>query len=280
MVMAPSLFEDNYGDILKKALFGLGLGESAAAAQSGVSPSTLKLMLEGHPGPDRTALEQLAVTLKLSPGKLVRLSANQDLPRQIDLPPNIELLEYPGNSSANCYLVRCPKSMTSFVIDPGGNPGPIMEKAANQGYKFTAMFLTHGHSDHTGGAGEISSTLGIPALALDQEKGCIQGGVRATFVKNGYALRTKSFTLRFIHVPGHTPGHGIVFGEDIGVAFTGDALFARSIGYAFESGGTYQAQLAAVRELVLELPWETIICPGHGPLTTVADEKALNAFFP
>jgi len=277
--MAPSPFEDNYSDILKKSMFGLGISEETAATRTGVNPVTLHSLLEGIPNPDQTSLEQLAVLLELSPEKLVHLALNPGQPRPIILPDNIEMIPSTASASSNCYLIRCPISKTSFIIDPGGDPDSITQKATAGGYKFTAMFLTHGHADHTGGAGKISASLGIPALALDSENGRIQGAIRATFVKNGYGLRTKSFTLRFILVPGHTPGHGIICAEGLGLAFTGDALFARSVGNACAPGGAYKTQLLAVREIILELPWETIICPGHGPMTTVADEKTLNPFF-
>ena len=280
MVMATSPFEDDYNDILKKALFGLGISEADAATRTGIPPAVLHALLAGEPKPGQTALEQLAKLLELSPENLVRLALNPGQPRAIVLPDKITLLENPGGKSANSYLVRDPGSMTSFVIDPGGDPDQAMKAATEGGYKFTAMFLTHGHADHTGGAAKISASLGIPALALDSETGRIQGGVRATFIKNGYGLRTKSFTLRFLHAPGHTPGHGIIAAEGMGVVFTGDALFARSVGYACAAGEAYKSQLLLVRESILELPWDTILCPGHGPLTTVTDEKTLNPFFP
>lgn len=278
--MATSPFEDDYGDILKKALFGSGISEAAAATRTGIPPAVIRGMLESRPKPGQTEVESMAALLGLSPDRLVRLALNPGQPRIIGIPANLSLLGNNGGKSANSYLLRCPASKASFVIDPGGEPGAVIEAATLDGFKFMAMFLTHGHSDHTAGAGDISLKLGIPALALDSEEGHIQGPVRATFVKNGYSLRTKSFTLRFIHIPGHTPGHGIVFAEGIGVAFTGDALFARSIGYAHEPGEAYTNQLLATREVVLGLPWDTIVCPGHGPLTTIADEKTLNPFFP
>ena len=277
--MEQALFEDGYSDILKKAMFGLGIGEAAASTRTGVEPSVIRNLLGGASNPDQNALTALAGLLGLSPEKLVKFALNADLPRNVAIPPTLEIMASESSNCANTYIFRCQTSGASFIVDPGANAGGVAAMAKKDGAKPGGIILTHGHSDHTGAALDLSIALNVPIMVLDREKEELAGASRVSFVAPGYAFKSAPFIVRFLHVPGHTAGHAVIVVQGAGYAFTGDALFARSVGYASESGKAYSTLLSGVREKVLGLPWDTILCPGHGPITTVADEKALNPFF-
>ncbi len=201
-----------------------------------------------------------------------------------------------GMLATNCYVLAEREGGEAAVIDPAGELKRINKALREHGLQLKMILLTHGHPDHVSGAGPLSDATGAPvfihphdAEALASRRNLLlglQAGVRATRphqvqeLGEGDELRVDGLLLHVLHTPGHTPG-GVSFhlpGEGPGHLFCGDLIFAGSIGRTDLRGGSLQALLAAVREKIWNLPDQTVIHPGHGPETTLGEEKRHNPF--
>jgi hydroxyacylglutathione hydrolase len=195
-------------------------------------------------------------------------------------------------AATNCYVVSAVPGGPAVVIDaPPDLPG-VLELVRRSGAAPQALLLTH-----LGGAGGVAAEYGIPAslhpddgwLAADlptqvrllmgfDDSGDFGGAERYEPLTDGEVLDLAGLRFRVIHTPGHTPGHCCLWLEEEGVLFSGDHLFAGSIGRTDLPGGDYQALMRAMAERVVPLPPETHVLPGHGPATTLARELASNPF--
>jgi hydroxyacylglutathione hydrolase len=216
-----------------------------------------------------------------------------------------------GAFAANCYVVAPAPGEECVIIDPGQDAQPgIEELLARYRLKPVAVLLTHGHLDHVWSAGPVCGAKGIPAyihpddrelladpakglpLALNQE---LFGGVTFTepddvlFLPDGCTLSLAGCDFTVAHVPGHTPG-SVTFRTDEApddadnskrpsgkTLFSGDLLFAGSIGRTDLPGGDHQAMLRSLARTIT-LPDDTLVLPGHGPETTIGAERAANPF--
>jgi glyoxylase-like metal-dependent hydrolase (beta-lactamase superfamily II)/DNA-binding XRE family transcriptional regulator len=274
-------FEDEFYDVLKKARFGLGLTPETAAERARISIDTLRSLESGDAVNHGEALASLALAYALSPEKLARLAATASAP----VPPAVRIpftrMILGTGFTMNGYLVACPTTRAGFIIDPGFDAPAIEAAVAALHLDPAAILITHGHHDHVGALPEIRARYPVPVIALVEERHHLgDHAAGTTFVRPGHVVEAGTLAGVFRHVPGHTDGMGVIVFAKPGVAFVGDALFARSLGRASAPGAAYQTLLRRVREEILSLPPETILCPGHGPLTTVADEQKLNPFFP
>lgn len=197
-----------------------------------------------------------------------------------------------GMLDTNCYVLADATGSEAIVIDPAGEVKKIVGALRERDLKLKTILLTHGHADHAAGAGPLSDATGAPvfihpldAKALAGRKNLLlglQGGVMATRPKQvqevveGDEFRAGSLCLRTLETPGHTPG-GVSFYLP-GHLFCGDFIFAGSIGRTDLRGGSLQALLDAVLEKVWDMPEDTVIHPGHGPETTLGEEKASNPY--
>ena len=204
-----------------------------------------------------------------------------------------------GAPEANCYVVGDEDSREVLVIDPGDDARQLLEQFRQHELRVTAVLATHHHSDHTGGVQELLDALPEAqfymhrldyAEIVNQSSGAGAGlGRESTpprepdrFLEHGdeIAIGGESFTA--LHCPGHTPGSLCLYraagasGE--GMVFTGDVLFAGSIGRSDFRGGDSRALIASIHEHLLTLPTPTIVFPGHNQATTIGDEHALNPF--
>lgn len=274
-------FEDEFFDVLKKARFGLGLAPEAAAAQAGLSVNELAELESGRPVRDPDPLVRLASALALSPDKLRILATASATPPTPAVGAPFTRMILGTGFTMNGYLLACPKTRLGFIIDPGFDASAIEAAVADLHLDPVAILITHGHHDHVGALTEIRTRFPVPVIALLEERA--QLGAHAagtTFVRPGHVVMAGTITGVIRHVPGHTDGMGVMVFAQPGIAFVGDALFARSLGRASAPGAPYQTLLQRVREEILSLPPATVLCPGHGPLTTVGEELRLNPFFP
>lgn len=199
-----------------------------------------------------------------------------------------------GRLQTNCYVLRDDSARRALVIDPGHGPDPVLD--ALQGYAVEAIVLTHGHWDHAHGVAAVKAATGAPVLISEIEKDWLtdpllnRSGYRQhdlgitpctgpapdRLLRHGDTFDFAGRHFTALHTPGHTPG-SLSFATE-GLVFSGDALFRGSVGRWDLPGGNQADLLHAIREQLLPLPGDTVVAPGHGPLTTIGHERSHNPF--
>ena len=214
-----------------------------------------------------------------------------------------------GSFAANCYIVAPGPGSECVIIDPGQDAEPgINEILAEHRLKPAAVLLTHGHLDHVWSVAPVCGARNIPAyihpddriLLSDPARGLPLGSGQQLFggleftepddveeLTDGMTLNLVGLEIVVSHAPGHTEG-SVAFrlpsaspmtnGDDIDVLFSGDLLFAGSIGRTDLPGGDYQTILRSLARVCLTLPDQTVVLSGHGPQTTIGAERQANPF--
>ncbi len=196
-----------------------------------------------------------------------------------------------GPLGVNCYIVGDEKARQAIVIDPGGNPRDIINAIQRHQVKVTAIVNTHAHFDHVIALTEVRAATGAPFM-LHADEAKILAAAQSSSAMFGLAIRQPAppeqwltegdtvsvgaLTLTVLHTPGHTPG-GICLSFDKGV-IVGDTLFQGSIGRTDFPGGDYATLMRSIRDKLLTLDDETLVYPGHGPATTIGEERQINPF--
>lgn len=181
-----------------------------------------------------------------------------------------------GPLGANCYIVGCKKTGEAVVIDPGGEALRIASEITKKKLLVRFILNTHGHWDHTGANSELRRITRAPLLVHRLDAPGLNDPPDG-FLEEEKEVLFGAYALRVLHTPGHTPGGVCLFGP--GAAFTGDTLFAGSIGRTDLAGGSYESLIQAVREKLFPLGDEVRVYPGHGPPTTIGQERLHNPFF-
>ena len=197
-----------------------------------------------------------------------------------------------GMVSTNTWFLKNKETGALLIIDPADQPLLIQQKITAMEGKPEAILLTHGHFDHMMAADAVRSMYGIPVLALEEEKNLLENpgynlsgswaapcSLQADrWLKDQEILELAGFTIRVLHTPGHTQGSCCYYLEEEGVLFSGDTLFAGSVGRTdFPTSSTRQ-MMNSVHMLLEQLPGETKVLSGHGEETTIAYEKRYNPF--
>jgi glyoxylase-like metal-dependent hydrolase (beta-lactamase superfamily II) len=200
-----------------------------------------------------------------------------------------------GPVQTNAYLIGDPNTCQAVVIDPAWNGRLIVEAAEKLSWRLTSIWLTHAHFDHLGGVGVILELVKPPPLVAlhpdDRELWRMQGG--APFfglqvdlgpepteeLRHGQVLELGIYRFEVRHTPGHTPGHVIFYCADQGLVFCGDVIFNGSIGRTDLPGGDFDTLIDSIQNQIFSLPDETRLLSGHGPETTVGEERRENPFF-
>ena len=183
-----------------------------------------------------------------------------------------------GAYQTNCYIVSKEGSDRCIVIDPGYESGDILKKM--QGKTLAAILLTHGHFDHVGGVGFLASETGCPVYICPEDLSMppqmTNGPIFYTHTYGeGDVLNLGDITLKILHTPGHTPGSVCIAAED--ALFTGDTRFQDSCGRTDLPGGDWATILSSLRRLKA-LEGSYTVYPGHGPSTTLQDERTYNPY--
>lgn len=195
-----------------------------------------------------------------------------------------------GITQTNCYIAGCDETMQGAVIDPGDNAERILKAVRESGLAVRYVFNTHCHFDHMGANADVVEATGAllalhPAELpiLEARGGAAWFGVQvkespSPDVELGPGQMLTVGTLRFqvLHTPGHSPGGVTLYLEEEGVAFDGDVLFASGVGRTDLPGGDWETLERSIRDVLFALPDETVLYPGHGPKTTVGQEKRSN----
>lgn len=200
-----------------------------------------------------------------------------------------------GPIQTNAYLLTAPERGEAILIDaPGGVWTPVSEILSREKCKLAELWLTHGHWDHTQGGAKVVRETGAKVRAHADDRVLIETpevmdrfmGERMNlepihvdhWVKQGDRFEALGTTIEVRHVPGHCPGNVLFYLAPLHAAFVGDALFNGSIGRTDLPGGDFEQLENAIRAQIYTLPGETVVFPGHGPKTTVAQERANNPY--
>ena len=271
------VLEDELGDVLEKARDGKNWTQSDMARASGVSLDDIARMERYEFVPDEGVLKNLAEVLGLHAPSLIAVAKGTWAPKPIDPDPGpfdtVCLDMFVGSYAVKCYLVICRVTQTSALIDTGGNPEAIIKKANELNIQPEKILLTHAHFDHVGGLELLDKTYNCPAW-IDEKEPRPSGSRNFKFLKDGESIKLGNLNIDVLFTPGHTAG-GVSYKIHDSV-FSGDAIFAGSMGRANSS---WLELYDAITKKLLILPNHTRLFPGHGPATTVGEEKSHNPFF-
>lgn len=196
-----------------------------------------------------------------------------------------------GPLATNCYIVSCEDTNAAIIVDPGGDPDLIRGFIEQTSLEPVEVICTHGHSDHIAAVAEMQHVFGISFAIHEADLEIIKQSVKDSALwgmgiieeptvnrtlSPGDTMKLGNADGRILHTPGHTPG-GISLLFD-GMVIVGDTLFARSIGRTDLFGGSLETLLNSIEREILTLPDDTIVYTGHGPKTTVGEERRENPF--
>ena len=264
--------EDNAGDIIGKAQRGLGISDSELATKTGVSAEIIRKLRDGDF--DESVLAGVAPVLGLDGRALVEIAQSKWRPEKTESLDGLAQFTTDYNGMAvNAYLVWDPTTSAAAAFDTGADSKEMVRSAKRHKLDVQLILLTHAHPDHVADLPALREETGGDVFTPQREP--VPG---AEPVDEGKKFRLGNLRIDTRLTWGHSPGGMtyVVTGLARPIAIVGDSLFAGSMG-----GGnvSYRDALQNNLEKILTLPDETIICPGHGPMTTVGEEKEHNPFF-
>jgi hydroxyacylglutathione hydrolase len=258
------VLEDTWTDILQKAVRGRGRPECSLA------PDRIQALLAGEK--NETDLRTLAAALHLQPDRLLAISRGQYRPQPGPLPENLMRFRTDFDGMwVNSYLIWDVSTQRAAAFDTGADATELLDFLKKRNLQLDLLLLTHAHGDHIFELDRIVEKTGAITWIAESIEGARTFAPGKTFSIGSLSVETRLTN-------GHSPTGitYVVHGLSRCVAVVGDALFAGSIGGANVS---YNEALRACASQILTLPEETLLCPGHGPLTTVGQEKTSNPFF-
>ncbi len=195
----------------------------------------------------------------------------------------------------NCSLLYDVDTKQGVLIDPGGEAARLRTVLEKLGIELQAMWLTHGHLDHAGGADELRETLGVDVIGPHKDDQFWLDGISDQWAKYGHpgmgravtpdryledgdTLELSDVVFDVLHTPGHTPGHVIIANQNMKIAFVGDVLFKGSIGRTDFPKGNHQQLLDSITTKLWPLGADMRFVPGHGPMSTFGQERQSNPF--
>ncbi len=270
--------EDAFGDIIGKARRGQGLSLGQVASKAGITEAQLSQMESYALKPTENQVHQIAQALHLNGAKLVDIAMERWGPKPVQAGYDkalevVTITEKVGGYPVHAYLLVCKETSEAAIIDTAAHPDAILKQIKAIGVKPTVILLTHAHSDHADGLPDLEKATGCPTYihAAEPQPRSHQ---KLRTLKHGDEVSVGKLRVKTLDTPGHTPGGCSFYTRS--TAIVGDAIFAGSAGGANIS---YTDLLTSVRDNLLSLPDDVKLFPGHGPATTVGEEKAHNPFF-
>jgi len=263
--------EDKFNDIVGKAMRGLQLSDSQVAEKSGADAAAVQALRGGEW--NEAVARKVAPVLHLGAEALAASGKESYAPRPIAIDGLAQFNTPYEDMTVNSYLVWDPASSEAVAFDTGADCSGMLDLIAEKKLHLKLILLTHTHGDHIFDLDRLKSKTGAPAFVGDRES--VDGAERFA---HGRSWNVGGLKIESRLTWGHSRG-GITYvvrGLAKPVAVVGDAVFAGSMG---GGGVSYADALRTNREEIISLPDETIIAPGHGPLTTVGEEKGNNPFF-
>ena len=263
--------EDNYTDILGKAMRGLKLSDTEVAQRSGVGVPELQTLRQGD---FSTAVAvKVAQVLGLNPTALSALAEQRYAPAEVKVEGLSQFNTPYEDMTVNAYLVWDPNTKEAAVFDTGADASGILEEAQSRGLSIKHIFITHTHGDHIFDLDRLREKTGATVWSGSKEP------IPGTEVFNpGHTWKLGKLDIESRLTWGHSKGGVtyVVSGLQRPLAIVGDSIFAGSMG---GGGVSYPDAVKNNLEQILTLPGSTVIAPGHGPLTSVAEEQKNNPFF-
>ena len=270
--------EDDPSDVLRKAMKGKRLDAASLAHRTGLDADAIVAWTRGNGVPSEGQARVVARELGLDPGKFADTAARRWFPGA-DVPPDVRHHPHDPHPS-NGYLFFLEDGKTAAIIDPAGMPSTLL-RAVNEGpFALRYILITHKHADHCDATADIARAFPEAQIVMHRADAFAIGALasRALPVNDGEELPFgDDAEIRMLHTPGHTDGSSCFLFRS--TVFTGDTLFAGSVGGIFADTATYDDLLKSVKFKLFALDDETVVMPGHGPPSTIKQEKAHNPFF-
>lgn len=277
--MTASLpLEDEFGDIIGKARFGLKRSPRSVALEAGIAESVLTSLENYERKPSREEALAIAKALGLNGERAYAVATGAYHPKDEpsdgdDSAQVIRLSTDTGMFTVHSYLLVCRATGETAIVDTAANGRQALDAIRERGLQPRLILLTHGHGDHIDEVDLVQRETRVPVIAgkkLDTPNGVDQ----IERLDDGESVEIGQLRVSLRTTPGHTPACvTFVSGKS---AFSGDVIFAGSLG---RGNFSYDAVRNSAKNVVLSLPDDTRIYPGHGPSTTVGEEKAHNPFF-
>lgn len=267
--------EDNFDDVINKAQRGLGLSDDDLAKRAEVSLEDLAAVKSGKP--IGAVIRRVARHLRLKPDALEALAHKRWYPEQPTFPRGFAAFNTVyGDMTVNSYLVWDARERVAASFDTGASCQAMLDIIDTERLRLRYIFLTHTHEDHVADLARLSEGAPNAEVWSSELEPVAHPGAK-TFKENAH-FHLGSIAIKTLLTWGHSPGQTTYFATGLSwpLAIVGDSLFASSMG---GSANHFADQYRNNVEKILRLPRDTVIAPGHGPLTTLAQEKQHNPFF-
>jgi glyoxylase-like metal-dependent hydrolase (beta-lactamase superfamily II) len=275
---APLPLEDAFGDILRKAMRGVGINEKQLATATGIPAQSIAEWLKDRGAADDAQAREVALVLRLDGSKLSDSAAQRWAPPPIELPDVRRHPQKPHPS--NGYVFFLDQGRRAALVDPAGIPQNLLRLLREGDYHLQYILVTHKHEDHCDATADVARAYPDAQIVMHKLDVHAIGPLasKAMLVRDNETLPFgEAASIRMLHTPGHTDGSSSYLFQ--GALFSGDTLFAASVGGAYGDVSTYDDILNSVRSKFFTLPGDTVVMPGHGPPTTIELEKQHNPFF-
>jgi hydroxyacylglutathione hydrolase len=272
------MLEDDFSDVLRKAQRGVQIATPVLAQMTGIDARSIAAWIDAEGVPSADQARALARALRLDPGKLADRAAGAWEP-QVGLPPHVRHHPHDPHPS-NGYLFFLDDGKTAALIDPAGLPDTLLRAVRAGPFTLRYILITHKHKDHCDATADVAKAYPDAQIVMHTSDSAAIGSLakRALPIVDGDELPFgDGAAIRMLHTPGHTDGSSCFLFRS--TLFSGDTLFAGSVGGAFGDVSTYADILNSVKFKLFALDDATVLMPGHGPPSTIAEEKAHNPFF-